>query len=146
MTEVFDILLNPDHGQQMLRTQLQIKLPEPSFTNFGKNGEITTECFICSEHFGESDFAYHIDDKSYRRKWKLQKEKRKYIYVKKGGYPIKFPNFPSYLPKKKPAERPSLGFSDAREKISTQRLECKPLSELEARTLRSINDLCSFLN
>ena len=31
--------------------------------------------------------------------------------MKKGAYPTKFPNCPSYLSKKKPAERSSLGFS-----------------------------------
>ena len=46
----------------------------------------------------------------------------------------------------KPTERPSLGSSDAREKISAQSLESKRLSELEAKTVRSINDICSFLN
>ena len=46
----------------------------------------------------------------------------------------------------KPTERPSLGSSDAREKISAQSLESKQLSELEAKTVRSINDICSFLN
>ena len=30
MTKVFDILLNPNHGWQMLRIQLQINLPELS--------------------------------------------------------------------------------------------------------------------
>ena len=29
MTKVFDTLLDPYHGPQMLRTQLQIRLPEP---------------------------------------------------------------------------------------------------------------------
>ena len=116
------------------------------FTNIGKNGEMTTEYFICSEHFGDSYFVYHINDKNNRRKWKLQKKKLKYRHVKKGRYPTKFPNCPSYLSKTKLAERPSLGSSDAREKISAQRLECKRLSELEAKTVRSTNDICSFLN
>ena len=30
MTKVFDILLDPYHGSQMLRTQLQIRLQTPS--------------------------------------------------------------------------------------------------------------------
>ena len=63
-------------------------------------------------------------------------------------YATKFPNCSSYLSKKKPAERPSLGSSDAREKISVQRLESKPLSELEAKTVWSISDIYiyNFLN
>ena len=50
--------------------------------------------------------------------------------MKKGVYLAKLPNCPS---EKKPAER-SLGSSDAREKISVQRLKRKRLSELEAKT------------
>ena len=47
-------------------------------------------------------------------------------------YPTKFSTCPSYLLKQKPAERLSLGFSDARKKISAQRidskfLECNPV-------------------
>ena len=63
-------------------------------------------------------------------------------------YATKFPICSSYLSKKKPAERPSLGSSDAREKISVQRLESKPLSELEAKTVWSISDIYiyNFLN
>ena len=41
-----------------------------------------------------------------------------------------FPNCPSYLSKKKPAERPSLDSSDVRKWISAQILESKRLSEL----------------
>ena len=66
--------------------------------------------------------------------------------MKNGAYPIKFPNYPSNISKKKPAERPSLGSLDAREKISVQILESKRLSELEVKTVRSMNDICSFLN
>ena len=106
---------------------------------------MTTKSFICSKHFEESDFVYHINDTNNRRKRKLQKEKLKYSYVKKGAYPTKFPNSPSYLSKKKPAEKPSLGSSDSREKISAQRLESKRLSELEVKTVRPINDICNFL-
>ena len=76
----------------------------------------------------------------------MQMEKLKYRYVKKGAYPTKFPNCPSYLSKKKPGERLSLGSSEAREKISAQRLESKRPNELEAKTIRSINDICIFLN
>ena len=79
-----------------------------------------TQSFIYSEHFEESDFVYHTNDTNDRRKRKLQKEKLKYRYVKKEAYPTKFPNCPSYVSKKKPAERPSLGSSDKREKISAQ--------------------------
>ena len=60
-------------------------------------------------------------------------------------YATKFPNCSSYLSKKKPAERPSLGSSDAREKISVQRLESKPLSELEAQTVWSISDIYIYI-
>ena len=66
--------------------------------------------------------------------------------MKKGAYPAKFLNYASYTSKKKPAKRSSLGSSYAREKISAQRLESKRLSQLEAKTVRSINDICSFLN
>ena len=76
----------------------------------------------------------------------MQMEKLKYRYVKKGVYPTKFPNCPSYLSKKKPGERLSLGSSEAREKISAQRLESKRPNELKAKTIRSINDICIFLN
>ena len=112
----------------------------------GGKWPMATQSFICSKHFEEGDFVYHTNDTNNRRKRKLQKEKLQYRYVKKGAYPTKFPNCPSYLSKKKPAERPSLGSSDAREKISAQRLESKQLSELEAKTELSINDICSFLN
>ena len=54
--------------------------------------------------------------------------------MKKGAYPTKLSNCPS---KKKSAERPSLDSSDAKEKISVQRLKSKRLSELEAKTLDS---------
>ena len=53
--------------------------------------------------------------------------------MKKGAYSTKLPNC---LSEKKPGER-SLGSSDAREKISMQRLKSKRLSELEAKTLDS---------
>ena len=36
--------------------------------------------------------------------------------------------------------------SDARKKISAQRLESKRLSELKVKTVRSINDIFKFLN
>ena len=86
----------------------------------GGKWSMTTESIICSKHFEGSDFVYDTNDTNNRRKQKLEKEKLKYRYVKKGAYPTKFPNCPSYLLKNKPAERPSLGSSDAREKISAQ--------------------------
>ena len=136
--------------------QSQLRDTKTNFHKFRKEWEnkidrggkwsMTTKSFICSKHFEESDFVYHTNDTNDNRKRKLQKEQLKYRYVKKGAYPTKFPNCPSYLSEKKPAERPSLGSSDAREKISAQRLESKRLSELEAKAVRSINDICSFLN
>ena len=65
--------------------------------------------------------------------------------MKKREYSTKFPNCPSYF-SKKPAERPSLGSSDAREKISARRLNRKWSGKLEAKNGRSIYDTCSFLN
>ena len=53
--------------------------------------------------------------------------------MKKRAYPTKSPNYPSHLSKKKPAERSSLGSSNAKEKNSAQRLERTRLSELEAK-------------
>ena len=79
---------------------------------------MTTESFICNKHFEESDFVYHTNDTNDCRKQKLQKGKLKYRYVKKETYPTKFSNCPSCLSKKKPAERPSVGSSNVREKIS----------------------------
>ena len=49
-----------------------------------------------------------------------QKEELKYRYVKQGAYSTKYPNCPSQLSKKKPAERSFSGFSDKRVKISAQ--------------------------
>ena len=70
---------------------------------------MTTESFICSKHFEENGFVYHTNETNSCSKRKLQKEKLQYKYVKKGAYPTKFPNYPSYLSKKKPTERLSLG-------------------------------------
>ena len=53
---------------------------------------MATEPFICSKHFKESDFAYHTNDTNGCKRGKLQKEKLKYRYMKKGLYPTKFPN------------------------------------------------------
>ena len=58
---------------------------------------MTTVFFICSKHFEKSDFVYHTNDTNNRRKQRLQKEKLKYRYVKKGVYPTQFPNCPSSL-------------------------------------------------
>ena len=141
---------------QMLRTQLQIRLQQPRKgykNNFrkelkNKSGKwsMTTKSFMCSKNFEERDFVYYTNDTNKCRNRKLQQEKLEYRYLKNGAYPIKFPNYPSNTSKKKPAERPSLGSLDAREKISVQILESKRLSELEVNTVRSMNDICSFLN
>ena len=56
--------------------------------------------------------------------------------MKKGAYQTEFANWPSHLSKKKLEERLSIGFSDARNKISAQRLESKRLGKLEAKTVR----------
>ena len=95
----------------------------------GRKWSMTTEYFTCSKNFKVSDFVYHIDDTNNCRKRRLQKEKLKYRYVKEGAPTTKFWNYPSHLSKKKPAERPSLSFSDAREKISAQILESKRLND-----------------
>ena len=63
---------------------------------------MTTESFICSKHFEESDSVYHINDTNNRRKRKLQMEKLKYRYVKKGSVSNKISKLS--LIKKKPAE------------------------------------------
>ena len=91
MIKVFDILQGSCHGQQILRTQLQSRLQEPS--KGYKNGCLqisgkmkkkilregkwlmTTESFIHSKHFKESDFVHDISDAINCRKRKLQKGK-----------------------------------------------------------------------
>ena len=91
MINVFDILQGSYHGQQMLRTQLQIRSQKPSkgYKNnclqiSGKMKKkilregkwlMATESFIHSKHFKESDFVYDISDANNRRKRKLQKGK-----------------------------------------------------------------------
>ena len=89
---------------------------------------MTTESFSCSKHFEESDFVYHTNDTKNRRKQKLQKEKLKCRYLKNGSYPTKFLNCP-----------PSLGFSDAKVKISSSKIRNKRLSKLGTKTVWSIN-------
>ena len=101
----------------------------------GGKCSMTTESFIRGKHFEESDFVYHTNDTNNRRKRKLQKEKLKYRYVEKEAYPTKFQNCPS-----------SLGWSDQERWFQAQRLEGKRLSKLEAKTVRSVDDICSFLN
>ena len=161
-TKVFDILLDPYHGCECCVPSCksdyrsQVKDTKTTFHKFWKEWEnkiyrgrkwtMTIESIACSKNFKESNFVYHINDTNNCRKWTPQKEEFKNRYVKKGVYSTKFPNCSSYLLKKKPAERSSLGSSDAREKISAQRSESKQLSELEAKTVQSINDICSFLN
>ena len=106
--------------------QSQVKDTKTTFHKFWKEWEnkihrggkwsMTTQSFICSKHFEENDFVYHTNDRNNRRKQKLQEEKIKYRHVKKGAYPTKFLNCPSYLSKTKPAERP-FGSSDVSETI-----------------------------
>ena len=54
-------------------------------THRGGKWSMVAESFLCSKHFEESDFVYHTNDRNCRRKRKLQKEKLKYRYVKKGA-------------------------------------------------------------
>ena len=54
-------------------------------THRGGKWSMVAESFLCSKHFEESDFVYHTNDTNCRTKRKLQKEKLKYRYVKKGA-------------------------------------------------------------
>ena len=62
--------------------------------------------------------------------------------MKKEEYPRKFPNCPSYLSKKEPAERSCLG---PKKRISTQRSESKWLSKLEAKIAKLANDINIYI-
>ena len=72
------------------------------------------ESFISRKRFKEGDFVYDTNNANACRKRNIQNEKLKYRNVKNGSYTNKIPNYPSYLFKKEPLERPCLGSSDAK--------------------------------
>ena len=72
------------------------------------------ESFISRKRFKNSDFVYDTNNKNACRKRKIQNENLKYRNVKNESYTNKIPNYPSYLLKKEPLERPCLGSLDAK--------------------------------
>ena len=104
----------------------------------GGKWSMTTESFIFSKLFEESNFVYDTNVTNNCRKRKLQKEMLKTDMWKRGHIQQNFQTVLHIFQKKKSAKRRSLSSSDMRQKISAQRLESKRLNKLEAKTFKWI--------
>ena len=93
--------------------------------------------FICSKHFVDRDFVENSRDTNTRRKRKHGDAELKYRFLKDDAYPTVFPNCLQYMSKEKPADRPPLSSSAARQETVEKRKEEERLRKVELDAVMS---------
>ena len=150
---IVNAVSNLNYGQKVLCSEMQSgykgkskggismhKFRAEWKSNFPRGDwKVTDQTCICSKHFTASDFITERRDSNTTRSTKKKDTELKYRFLKDDAYPTIYSNCTQYLSQKKPASRPSLGSTAAREFTIAKREEEKKALELEKDSVKSIN-------